>query len=276
MGEVVSIREQLNWFEKRPLLGKGVVITRPEAQAEDFANLLHERGARVIHFPTIQIVPPASWTACDTALDQLAAYRWIIFTSANGVRFFFRRLHEKGLDVRDLKGIRLCTIGPATAAALEAKGLTVDLVPATYISEGVVAAFAGQDMQGKRVLLPRAEEARDVIPEGLARQGAQVDVVPVYRTIGSDRRKKDLEAFLNRDEVDVIAFTSPSTVNHFMEIMGRDFVMPAKVKIAVIGPVTAAAVGKAGLPAHIIQEIYTIPGLVDGIADYFYGDPEAR
>ena len=271
VGEVVGIREQLNWFETKPLFGKGVVITRPEAQAEDFARLLQDRGASVIHFPTIQIVSPSSWTACDAALQQLDAYQWIIFTSANGVRFFLRRLHEKGLDVRDLKGIRLCTIGPATAAALEAKGLRVDLVPDTYISEGVVAAFAGQDMQGKKVLIPRAEEARDVIPAGLAGQGAQVDVVSVYRTIRSERQKEELEAFLKRSEVDVIAFTSPSTVNHFMEIMGRDFVLPTSVKIAAIGPVTSAAVRKAGLPAHILQETYTIPGLVDGIAAYFCG-----
>lgn len=276
VGEVVGIREQLNWFEQQPLFGKGVVITRPEAQSEDFARLLQDRGARVIHFPTIRIVPPASWSACDAALTQLDAYRWIIFTSANGVRFFFRRLGEKGLDVRDLKGVRFCTIGPATAAALEARGLRVDLVPGTFISEGVVAAFADQDLRGAKVLLPRAEEARDVIPSGLAGLGAQVDVVSVYRTIASGRQKTDLEAFLKRSEVDVIAFTSPSTVNHFLEIMGPDFVLPAKAKIAVIGPVTAAAVQKTGLPIHILQEIYTIPGLVDGITAYFLSENDKK
>jgi len=269
VGEVVQIREQLNWFEKKPLFGKGVVVTRPEAQAESFADLLHDLGARVIHFPTIRIAPPSSWEACDAALERLDTYQWIIFTSANGVSAFFQRLRASGRDIRDLKGIRLCTIGPATAEAMAAMGVAVDLVPAEYISEGVVKAFEGQDIRGARILLPRAETARDVIPEGLAGQGARVDVVTVYRTVNSGREKGELEAFLKRGLVDVITFTSPSTVLCFMEIMGRDFALPPQVKIAAIGPVTAAATKKAGLPIHILQETYTIPGLVDGIADYF-------
>ena len=269
VGEVVGILEHLNWFERKPLFGRGVVITRPEAQAESFADLLHDMGARVIHFPTIKIVPPESWEACDAALKRLDTYQWIIFTSANGVLSFFQRLWESGRDLRDLKGIRLCTIGPATAVSLEAMGLKVDLVPDKFISEGVVNAFACLDIRGASILLPRAELARDVIPEGLAAQGARVDVVSVYRTVHSGSEKEELGAYLKRGLVDVITFTSPSTVVHFMEIMGMDFIPPPKVKIAVIGPVTAAAVKKAGLPIHILQETYTIPGLVGGIAAYF-------
>ncbi len=276
IGEVVGIREQLNWFEQKPLFGKGIVITRPELQSESFADLLQGLGARVIHFPTIRIVPPASWDSCDNALNKLDSYQWIVFTSANGVRFFFQRLGESGRDIRDLKGIRLCTIGPATAEALEAMGLRVDLVPDEYISEGVVRAFADQDIRGLRILLPRAETARDIIPEGLTGQGAQVDVVTVYRTISSGGKKAELGAFMKQGHVDVITFTSPSTVAGFMEIMGKDFILPAKVKIAAIGPVTAAAVKKAGLPIHILQATYTIPGLVEGIAASFQGNnPEA-
>ncbi len=269
VGPVVSLRETLNWFEKRPLFGKGVVITRPEPQAESFAALLHEQGARAIHFPTIQIVPPESWTALDDALEHLDDYAWIIFTSANGVRFFFQRLQEQGRDIRALKNIRISTIGPATAVILEKMGVKVDLVPKEYISEGVVKAFQGQDIRGARILLPRAEMARDVIPAGLEKMGARVDVVTVYRTISSGRRPEELDSLIKEGKVDVITFTSPSTVTCFQEIMGRDYVLPPRVKIAAIGPVTAAAVHKAGLKVDILQETYTIEGLVAGMQDFF-------
>ncbi len=183
----------MNWFETKPLFGRGIVITRPEAQAEELAELLRARGARVIPFPVIRIAPPESWEELDGAIDRLESYRWIIFTSANGVAFFFRRLRERGRDIRDLKGIRIATIGPATASAVEALGIRVDLVPEEFISEGVVKAFAGEDLRGSRVLLPRAEEARDVIPEGLAKMGASVrcrDGLP-DRPFGPERLRAD-------------------------------------------------------------------------------------
>jgi len=269
VGSVVALRETLNWFENRPLFGKGVVITRPEAQAKSFAALLHEQGARAIHFPTIQIVPPESWAALDEALERLADYAWIVFTSANGVRFFCQRLHEQGRDIRELKNIRICTIGPATAGILSAMGIKVDLIPEEYISEGVVKAFHGQDISGTRILLPRAAQARDVIPAGLEKMGAQVDVVAVYRTVSSGRHLEELDRLVKEGKVDVITFTSPSTVTYFQEIMGRDYSLPPPVKIAAIGPVTAAAVHKAGLKADILQETYTIEGLVAGLHDFF-------
>jgi len=268
VGNVVALRPVLNWFESRPLFGKGVVITRPEAQAQSFAELLHEQGARAIHFPTIRVVPPESWEPMDEAIDQLHEYQWLIFTSANGVRFFMQRLRERDRDIRDLKGINLCTIGPATARALEELGLRVDVVPESFISEGVVKAFAGRDIKNSRILLPRAEEARDVIPEGLAGFGARVDVVTAYRTVGSGRSSNELIGLIDDGKVDVVTFTSPSTVNHFMEIMGPKK-LPHRIRIAAIGPVTATAVRKAGLNVDILQETYTIPGLVDAMADYF-------
>ncbi|MEI8173599.1 MAG: uroporphyrinogen-III C-methyltransferase, partial [Deltaproteobacteria bacterium] len=247
VGHVVNLRAELSWFEKKALFGKGVVITRPEAQAEDFAILLQLHGARVIHFPTIRIVPPENHDGLDQAIAQLPVYNWIIFTSANGVTFFLKRLKELGKDVRELKGIRICTIGPATATKIEALGIRVDLVPEAFISEGVVRAFQDIDIRGNRVLLPRAETARDVIPDGLAKLGATVDVVTAYRTVNSGRNRSELEVLITEGKIDVITFTSPSTVTNFMEIMGRDSVIPSQVKIACIGPVTAAAVKKAGL-----------------------------
>jgi uroporphyrinogen III methyltransferase/synthase len=246
-----------------------VVITRPEAQAEEFAALLQLQGATVIHFPTIRIVSPENYNDLDRAVGQLSRYQWIIFTSANGVTFFLNRLRELGKDIRDLKGLRICTIGPATAAKIEVLGIRVDLVPDDYISEGVVRAFQDIDIKGNRILLPRAEMARDVIPEGLAKLGATVDVVTAYRTVNSGRKRGDIEPLINEGKVDVITFTSPSTVINFIEIMGKDFIIPPQVKIACIGPVTAAAVQKAGLRIDIMQESYTIPALVETMAEYF-------
>jgi uroporphyrinogen III methyltransferase/synthase len=144
----------------------------------------------------------------------------------------------------------------------------VDLVPEEFISEGVVKAFAGEDLRGRRVLLPRAEQARDVIPEGLTKMGADVDVATAYRTVRSDRNAAELESFLAEDKVDVITFTSPSTVANFLGIMGPDFHLPSKVRIACIGPVTETAARRAGLPVDILQERYTIPGLVEALTEY--------
>jgi uroporphyrinogen III methyltransferase/synthase len=268
VGGVVGLRETLNWFETKPLFGRGIVITRPEAQAEELSELLRARGARVIHFPVIRIAPPESWEELDAAIDRIENYRWIIFTSANGVAYFFRRLRERGRDIRDLKGVRVATIGPATASAVETLGIRVDLVPEEFISEGVVKAFAGEDLRGRRILLPRAEQARDVIPEGLAKMGADVDVATAYRTVRSDRNAAGLESFLAEDKVDVITFTSPSTVANFLGIMGADFHLPSKVRIACIGPVTETAARRAGLPVDILQERYTIPGLVEALTEY--------
>jgi uroporphyrinogen III methyltransferase/synthase len=217
----------------------------------------------------IRISPPETWEELDGAIDRLESYRWIVFTSANSVAFFFRRLRERGRDIRDLKGIRIATIGPATASAVEALGIRVDLVPEEFISEGVVKAFAGEDLRGSRVLLPRAREARDVIPEGLTAMGATCDIATAYRTVRSERNASELMTFFEEGKVDVITFTSPSTVANFLGIMGPGFRLPSKVRIACIGPVTEAAARKAGLSVDILQERYTIPGLVDALCTYF-------
>ncbi|MBN1662655.1 MAG: uroporphyrinogen-III C-methyltransferase [Deltaproteobacteria bacterium] len=271
VGEVVSLRDRLNWFEEKPLFGKGIVITRPEAQAESFAALLQAQGARVIHFPTIRIVPADDSQKLNNAISGIENYQWIIFTSANGVRFFFQRLMDMKRDIRDLRGIRFCAIGPATADVIEKHGIRVDIVPKQFISEGVVKAFEKVDIKGKKILLPRAEKARDVIPEGLEKMGAAVDVVTAYKTVNSGRDKAEIEDFLKEGKVDVVTFTSPSTVHHFIEIMGTNL-LPATTRIACIGPVTAAAVRGAGLQADIVQERYTIPGLVEALADYYRKD----
>ena len=267
-GKVVELCDTLNWFEQKPLFGKGVVITRPERQADDLARLLSAEGAYAITFPTIKIVPPTSWQELDEAIVQLTTYNWLIFTSANGVHFFFERLREKQKDIRDLKGIKICCIGPSTARQIEGKGISVDLVPQQFIAEGILQSFTGMDLKGKRILIPRAAKARDVLPEGLKKLGASVDVVTTYRTINSGRKKEELAALISGNKVDVITFTSSSTVANFVEIMGSDFKFPAHIDIACIGPVTTATAKKAGFKIDISQEEYTMEGLVQSLINH--------
>ena len=269
VGLVVDLRDTLKWFEQKPLFGKGIVITRPERQADDLARLLVSEGAYAISFPTIKIVPPASWQELDEAIGKLTTYDWLIFTSANGVLFFFERLLEKQKDIRELKGIKICCIGPATARQIEGKGIKVDLVPAQFIAEGILQSFAGMDLKGKKILIPRAAKARDVLPEGLEKLGAGVDVVTTYQTVNSGRKKEELMAMISGNKVDVITFTSSSTVANFMEIMGSDFKLPAHVNVACIGPVTAATAKKAGFKIDITREEYTMEGLVQSLIDHF-------
>ena len=185
VGEVVDLRNTLRWFDRKPLFGKGVVITRPEKQADDLAQLLIKEGANPIHFPTIKIVPPPDWRDLDAAIKKMEDYDWLIFTSANGVAFFFERLFAKNRDIRDLKGVKICCIGPATEQQVESKGIRVDLVPEKFISEGIIKSFSGINLKGKKILIARAAKARDVLPAGLKKLGAKVNVVTAYVTVNS-------------------------------------------------------------------------------------------
>ncbi len=265
VGDVVGLRKRLEWFEKKPLFGKGIVITRPEEQAEELSALLRERGARVISFPTIRIAPPDDYGDLDRAIQNIEQYQWIVFTSANGVRSFFERFSGVRGDIRDLKGIRICTIGPATRTCVEAYHIPVDLVPDEYLSEGVVEAFKGRNIAGQNVLLPRALISGDVIPEGLSAMGARVDVATAYRTVSPGGDGKVLRELMEGGRVDVLTFTSPSTVNNFMDIIGGRVSIPDHIRIACIGPVTESACRKAGLRVDIMQGPYSIPGLVGAI-----------
>ncbi len=266
VGQIVGLRDQLNWFETRPLFGKTIVITRPKAQAGELSSLLEEAGARVIRFPVIEIVPPETYDDLDSALGRIESYHWIIFTSVNGVRPFFKRLREQR-DIRDLKGIRICAIGPITARAVAELGLRVDVVPASYLSEGIVEALGRFEVAGKRFLLPRAEESRELIPEELTRRGAVVDTVTAYRTVRVDSGREKIAPLIEAGEVDMVTFTSPSTVRGFMEIWGTD-PWPDKTRVACLGPVTAAAAERFGLPVDVLEEVFTVEGLVRGIISY--------
>ncbi len=271
VGEVVRLRDELNWFERRPLFGKRIVVTRAREQASDFKAVLSELGAECVEFPTIAIEPPPAWEALDSAIGRILSYNWIVFTSVNGVKFFMERLRAAGLDVRQLKGIRLAAIGPRTAEALEDRGLIPDFVPPEYRAESIVDGLSEGDLTGVRFLMPRAMVARDVLPDSLRRLGAEVDVVPAYRTTLPADRTADVLEYFRKGEIDCLTFTSSSTVSNFFELIDRDEIKPLldKVVIACIGPITAETARGFGLHVHVMPSDYTIAGLTDSIRSYF-------
>jgi uroporphyrinogen III methyltransferase / synthase len=263
IGEVVRLRERFSWFERLPLFGQRIVITRDRTQAGDLAVRLHAFGAEVIELPTIEIRPPLDPGPLNRAICELEAYDWIIFTSANGVRYFLDRLDASARDLRAIRA-RICTIGPATRQAIEALHLKVDLMPEQYVAESLVAAFQPIDLHGKRVLLPRAAVARDVVPVELARRGALIDVVEAYRTgvpEGAETRARAI--FQNEAKPHWITFTSSSTVKNFLVMAGRDAL--DGVRVASIGPVTTATLRMHGIEVAVEAQPFTMDGLVAAI-----------
>ena len=272
VGEVVRLRGQLNWFETKPLFGKRVVLTRAQEQAREFSQLLAAYGAEPVEVPTIQIVPPPSWQAIDDAVTRLSTYQWLIFTSVNGVRPFMDRLHAAGKDARALANLCLCAIGPRTAQELGTYGLTPDIVPTEFQAEGVIAALAHVGIRGSRVLIPRAEVAREILPQQLRELGATVEVIPVYRTIAPAVDVASLTQQFHDGQVAVVTFTSSSTVRNFVELFGgRDAVRPlvARVVIACIGPITARTAEEYGLTVSVMPDENTVPALAEAIVRHF-------
>jgi uroporphyrinogen III methyltransferase/synthase len=271
VGEVVKLREQLNWFEGRPLFGKRILVTRARDQAVEFTDLLKLHGADPVEFPTIEVVPPESWEALDGAIRRIEEYDWLIFTSANGVLYFLERLKVSGKDIRALKGIKLCAIGPRTAQEIERMGVRVDLMPAEYVAEALIEQMGRQELSGRRILIPRAAVARDVLPEALIRMGARVEVVTAYRTIRPTRDLEWVKNLLQGRQISVITFTSSSTVRNFAEMFGPDEArrLLDGVVVACIGPITAKTVEEYGMTVDILPKDSTIPSLAQAIVDYF-------
>ena len=249
-----------------PLSGRRIVVTRCQTQAAILTALLQAEGAEVIEFPTIRIAPPPDYTACDRAIDHIREYRWIVFTSQNAVAAFVDRLRVRGGGTDALGSARMAAIGPATARALQAHGLRVSLAPQEFVAEALVDAFAApgaEPIRGARVLVPRALEARGVLPNGLRALGAVVDVIPVYRIEVEHAQDRAARRRLQAGEADVVTFTSPSTVRNFVAVLGAEAADVAdRSLVACIGPVTAAAARDCGLTVGIVAERYTIPGLV--------------
>ena len=271
VGEVVKLREQLRWFDRadiRPLLGKHILVTRARAQASALTEKLTALGAACVETPVIRIVPPADgYAALDAAIGELHTYHWLIFTSVNGVEHFFARLHHAGRDTRALGYAKVAAIGSATAKALHSYGIDADLVPEEFRAEAVVEALKPILPPRARILLPRAQEARDVLPESLREHGATVDVTPAYETVPELSGGEELAERLRNGEIDFVTFTSSSTVKNLVHQLGN--ITPLQqVKIACIGPVTAETARSFALEPDIIAENYTIDGLVDAIREY--------
>ena len=267
VGSVVSLRDELQWFDTLPLFGKTIVITRARAQASGLVKELAALGARCIEIPTIKIVPPVDNAPLEHAIEQITEYEWVVLTSVNGVKHFFDTLFDMGKDVRVLGHLKFACIGPVTKQTLKEYGIVSDILPSTYQAESVLEAFADTDIKGKKVLLPRAKKARTILPEELTRMGAKVDEVVSYETILDDSQKSELLGMLENQEIDMVTFTSSSTVSNFMTLLeGMDSsALLEPVSFASIGPITSDTAAGLGLTIDIEAAEFTIPGLVDAI-----------
>ncbi len=274
VGDVVGLREELNWFETKPLFGKRIVVTRAREQASGFLQKLSTLGAECIQFPTIEIVPPDSWEPLDQAVSNLESYQWLLFTSVNGVKYFLKRLHHGGKDVRDLKGIRIGAIGPKTAEQWHNLGIKPDLVPSEYRAEAVVEAFKKWEPEGASILIPRAEKAREILPDELRKMGAKVHVVDAYKTVSPSGDTVGIRDMLKKGAIHMVTFTSSSTVTNFVGMFGSDkdrltSEWMKNVKVACIGPITGKTAEKQGFSVDLMPEDYTIEALTLAIADFF-------
>ncbi len=274
VGKVCSLHDELNWFEKRPLFGRRIVVTRAREQASSLAMTLQELGAEVVQFPTIRIEPLEDNAALDKAVEELASYSWVIFTSVNGVRWFWTALRKAGRDARALCTARIAAIGPATAKALEEHGLCPDLVPDKYVAESVVEALEKTgSLAGARILLPRAAKAREVLPDCLAKAGATVDVVPCYETVPEDAPKDEILQRILAGDIDCVTFGSSSTVDNFFSLVPAQTMKEHPgVLLAAIGPVTARTIESYGLTPGLVPENFSIPHLVEALTAHYSKD----
>ena len=263
VGGVCSLHDKLAWFEKKPLLGKGVVVTRAREQASGLVNVLRGHGACVHEFPTIKVEHLNDYVDVETAILQLARYQWTIFTSVNGVKFFWEQLRLVGLDSRIFGGMQIAAIGPATADALRERGIEPDFVPDKYVAEHVVSGLLERGIRGADVLIPRAKKAREVLPRELKDAGCNVTVLPVYETRLVQASGDEIVAALDNGDIHYVTFTSSSTVENFFELVDPEvFRKYPDVKIASIGPVTSETVKRFGFTPSLEPADYTIPGLV--------------
>jgi len=275
VGRVAGLREHLRWFDARPLFGKRIVVTRPREQAADLVEALDQLGATVIEAPTMRIVPLEDFAPLDEACAGVGQYDWVVFTSPNGVDYFFQRLQFGPTDTRSLSGVKLCAIGPGTTERLAQHCLKPDVIPAEYSAEAVIEAMrTAGDLTGKKLLLHHADTAREFLAIELRKAGAVVTEVIAYRTVPIEigrGNEPDVYRMLLDRKVDVVTFTSASTVRNFVRLYGVDPVadLLQPVAIASIGPVTAEAAQQCGIRTTIMPDEYTIPALVRAIVEHF-------
>ena len=264
VGGVVTLHDKLNWFEQLPLLGKTIVVTRAREQASASADLMTSLGAEVIQFPTITIEPLKDYGDVQTELAKLNEYNWVIFTSVNSVRHFWHQLGLAGKDSRALGSCAIAAVGPATAKALQDKGIVPDFIPEKFVAEDIADGLLKLGMKGKKVLLPRARVARDVLPEALEKAGATLKVLPIYETLPCAKNQERVLSAIAENSLDCITFGSSSTVTNFLSLVPVETLKKhPEIKLGCIGPVTAKTLEEAGLECDIMPEDYTIPALVE-------------
>jgi len=269
IGEVVGLRHKLEWFENRPLFGRRMLVTRARSQASALSKLLAEGGARPVELPAIEIAEVADPGELDEAVQNLPAYGWVLFTSVNGVEAFWKRLQALGRDSRWFRNVKIGAIGPATGEALASYGIIPDLMPQQHTSEALAAELAALDVDGQRILLPRSDIAPRDLAERLAGLGAQPHEVTAYITRPPAESIAEARRMLAGGEIDIITFTSSSTVNNLVSALEGELESIKGCTIACIGPVTAAAAEEAGLKVDIVAAEHTIPGLVSALEEYF-------
>ena len=268
VGEVVELREELRWYDKRPLFGKSLLVPRPAEQGRVTAAAIRARGASARLLPAIEIRDPVDPVPLRRAIAELASFDWVLFTSANGVTRFTRALSAAGFDARAFARAKIGAIGPKTATALESFGLRADAVAEEFIGEGLARAVLAEGVPG-RVLLARAQVARDALPDLLREAGAQVEVVPVYETVAADTGEA-LRAHFERGEIDVALFTSSSTVNAVVDTLGAQAAeLLSRVTVASIGPITSQTLRERGVRADVVATIFTVDGLLDALERHF-------
>ena len=274
VGQCADLREHLKWAERMPLFGRRIVITRATEKVSLFARELRALGAEALEFPTIETVAPDSYATLDAQIVRLDSFDWIIFTSATGVEAFVQRLRTLGKDIRAMGKARIAAIGPATAEAMKHYAIIVDAIPTEYRAEAIIDAIGLDKIRGARILIPRAQVAREVLPQLLHERGAaEVVVAPAYKTIVPSRGALDrMREYLSAGGYDLIAFTSSSTASNFVEIAGKP---NPGTKAAAIGPITAATADKLGFEVVVKPREYTIPALAAAIRDYFASQPPA-
>jgi uroporphyrinogen III methyltransferase/synthase len=272
VGDVAGLSNKLSWWEKMPLFGKRVLITRSKSQSAGMAHRISRLAGEPVQFPAIQITDPDDYGPLDDSIGEISHYDWIIFTSVNGVERFFSRFFQLREDIRTMAGPGIGAIGPVTASKLRTLNLKVDILAKEFKAEGLLAEFQRDEVYGKRFLIPRAQEAREILPEGLEAMGAHVNVVPVYKTVSpEDNDIESVRGMLQKAQIDAITFTSSSTVTHFVEMLGLDSnpeLLGATV-LASIGPITSKTLERCGLEAHVEAKEYTMDGLVAALCEYF-------
>ena len=269
IGPVVALRQQLNWFESKPLFGRRLLVTRSREQAGPLQQRLEAEGAAVSTLPLLHIGPPDDWTAVDAAQDRLRDAAWVVFTSPNSVSFFCDRLYQRGLDARAFAHTRIAAVGLATATALRQQGLVADLVPPSQSQASLASAFAAFDVAGQEILLPASSIGRTELADTLAARGAQVHHLTTYVNRLPDQ--VELPAVLAENKLDLIVFASPSSVHNFHQVLGpeRAEAVLARTHIACIGPTTAGAVRQLGFAVHVQPSESSIPSLVQAIIAFY-------